>query len=301
MGIELDERSTLQFRSNIFPITTKGQLINDQEFLASISDPEALAILWRYNGSRGKFLNKLQQKQHDAAKHCAYAEEGDFPWGTPIGSDHVVCLCEKTDCPRFGECTAPLSGGEHPNLLRDGMPSLPKAVASSRSQQPTTPAAPVSKPSKSGDTKKGSIFARGWSEGEKRRLREAYLKCKRETLYKMFPHRSSSDVDWQINQMGLAAEPQPRHQKTGRSMGTMSLTERSHYQKKPKQKGAKKKRKKAPAAPKPWTLDDDVLIRRNYPQFGTNMALWDARISSRSNEEIELRAKLLGVKRRPQR
>lgn len=292
----MDERSTLRFRSNIFPTSTKGQLINDRKFLASISDPEALAILWRYNGSQGAYLNRLQQRQHDAAKHCSYADDGDFPWGTPVGSNRVVCLCEKTDCPRFGECTSPHSGSRHPKALGDGVSSPPVETPRPPSRQQTAPSARATRPSKTGGSKTGSIFARSWSEDEKRRLREAYPKCKRETLYRMFPHRSSSDVDLQIDLMGLASLPQPRRTKPKQNSvrGTRG-NQPDASRKPPSQQPAKKKRGKVTKNPKPWTVSEDVLIRRNYPRFGSDITRWSKQLYGRKKGDIEKRAKWLGL------
>lgn len=99
-------RSSLEFRSNIYPTSTNGALCNDRKFLDAISDPEALGILWHHGGSQGSKLNPLQKKQHEKAMHCAYAEDGDYPWGTLVGTNRVVCLCERVECPRYRvECS----------------------------------------------------------------------------------------------------------------------------------------------------------------------------------------------------
>lgn len=102
----MSDRSTLEFRSNLYPVEAKGQLINDRAFLGSISDPFALDRLWRHNATRGGLLSKLQRRQYDKGQHCMYADADDYPWGTlRIGDElHVVCLCEKWDCPLMGKC-----------------------------------------------------------------------------------------------------------------------------------------------------------------------------------------------------
>jgi len=103
----MSERSTLDFRSNIYPVATTGQLVQDRTFLSSITDPFALDALWKFNASRGSLLNGLQKRQHGRGQHCTYAEEGDYPWGTQRVCDElrVVCLCEKWDCPLMSkEC-----------------------------------------------------------------------------------------------------------------------------------------------------------------------------------------------------
>lgn len=101
----MSDRSTLEFRSNLFPVK-KRQLDHDRSFLGSISDPFALDVLWRRNGTRGGLLNKLQKRQHGRGQHCMHADEGDYPWGTQRFGDElrVVCLCEKWRCPLMGEC-----------------------------------------------------------------------------------------------------------------------------------------------------------------------------------------------------
>lgn len=102
----MSDRSTLEFKSNIYPLSDEGQIINDRLFLVSISDPFALEALWRYNGTRGSKLNKLQKRQFGKGQHCSFAEAGDFPWGTRVidGIPTVVCSCENWSCPRMHEC-----------------------------------------------------------------------------------------------------------------------------------------------------------------------------------------------------
>lgn len=102
----MGDRSTLEFKSNIYPLSNEGQIINDRPFLDHISDPFALDLLWRYNGTRGSKLNRLQKRQFEKGQHCTYAETGDFPWGTRLvdGKPRVVCLCENWSCPLIHEC-----------------------------------------------------------------------------------------------------------------------------------------------------------------------------------------------------
>lgn len=102
----MSERSTLEFRSNIYPLVTNGQIANDRTFLDSISEPFALDVLWHYNATRGGKLNRLQRRQHGKGQHCMYADPGDYPWGTRIvdGTPRVVCLCENWTCPLMREC-----------------------------------------------------------------------------------------------------------------------------------------------------------------------------------------------------
>lgn len=102
----MGDRSTLEFKSNLFPLSTKGQIVNDRPFLDSITDPFALDALWRYNASHGSKLNRLQKRQHEKGMHCSYADAGDYPWGTRMvdGAPRVVCLCENWACPLMREC-----------------------------------------------------------------------------------------------------------------------------------------------------------------------------------------------------
>ncbi len=102
----MSDRSSLEFRSNIFPLDTGTQIVRDREFLDSISDPFALEALWKYNATRGSLLNKLQKWQHRKGQHCIYAEQGDYPWGTRLvdGEMRVVCLCENWRCSGIQRC-----------------------------------------------------------------------------------------------------------------------------------------------------------------------------------------------------
>lgn len=293
----MDERSTLQFRSNMFPTSTKGQLVNDRKFLASISDPEALDILWRYNGSQGAYLNSLQQRQHDAAKHCSYAEEGDYPWGTPVGSNHVVCLCEKANCPRYSECMAPQPSRKDSKSLLAGTSTRPIKKLKPISQRQMAPSSRAARPNKRESSETSSIFGRSWSEDEKRKLREAYPTCSREALYRLFPNRSASDVDLQIDRMKLASLPRLRQTKTKQKAGKGAMVNQPDSSRKQlTQQPTKKKQAKTTKNPRPWTVSEDVVIRSNYPRFGSDMRRWKKQLYGRKKGDIEKRAKLLGLK-----
>ncbi|GEM_PF-5112308 len=92
------DKSTLEFKSNIYPVT-KSSILSDRKFLDAISDLSALKKMQ----SEHITLNRLQRKQLKKGEHCVYADDGDFPWGTVLFDDgpHVICRCEKRDCPLF--------------------------------------------------------------------------------------------------------------------------------------------------------------------------------------------------------
>lgn len=92
------DKSTLEFKSNIYPVT-ESSIRSDRNFLDAISDPFALSKMH----SEHIALNKLQRKQFEKSVHCSYADDGDYPWGTVLADDgpHVVCRCKKRDCPCF--------------------------------------------------------------------------------------------------------------------------------------------------------------------------------------------------------
>lgn len=102
MGAKTIE-STVAFKSNL-------QILNDyidkdRNFLASIHDPFALAIMRERNIDA---ITTRQKEEYDAASlHCTYAFEDDYPWGTVIdnnGEAKVVCKCTNVSCSNFKTC-----------------------------------------------------------------------------------------------------------------------------------------------------------------------------------------------------
>lgn len=67
-------KSTLT--SNIYPSASRHSLADDREFLNAISDPEALDILWHYNGTQGSKLNSAQRRLHGATVRHIEAPDG---------------------------------------------------------------------------------------------------------------------------------------------------------------------------------------------------------------------------------
>lgn len=95
--------STVAFTSNIQPV--KGSYEKDMAFLSSIHDPFALEAMKKLGY---EMITRLQEKEYEnAALHCAYAYEHDYPWGTivrPDGTHQVVCKCTNTACGNFLKC-----------------------------------------------------------------------------------------------------------------------------------------------------------------------------------------------------
>lgn len=93
--------STVAFRSNLYPVVK--DIYDDATFRSKIHDPFSLEQLKKqYN------LTPLQEEEYaHASVHCAYAEKGDYPWGTIIneqGIKIVVCRCLNTECSYFHSC-----------------------------------------------------------------------------------------------------------------------------------------------------------------------------------------------------
>lgn len=99
-----DSRSTISYRSNLQPVD--GTCLGDLNFLRTIRDPFALAILKKIaNGYR---FSAIQEEEYrKASLHCAYAIKDDYPWGTirlDDGTELVVCKCINTKCTHFASC-----------------------------------------------------------------------------------------------------------------------------------------------------------------------------------------------------
>lgn len=113
-----ENRSTVYFRSNLQPIKANF-LWNDREFLSHIHDVFALEQLKKDIDNRRICKYHLSAEQTDeyerAAVHCAYAEEGDYPWGTKRmedGSTKLVCLCENIGCSYLRTCRPAITDEE---------------------------------------------------------------------------------------------------------------------------------------------------------------------------------------------
>jgi hypothetical protein len=147
--------------------------------------------------------------------------------------------------------------------------------------------------------KRRSVFSRDWSEQEKARLRYAYQRYDREVIYSMFAHRSAVEVDLQIDRMGLAklpriAKAKPKQQSNSRAQATKTNSLRGGQQ-----QPSKKKRAKTTKNPAPWSVNEDVIIRDNYPSFGSDMTRWKKHLHGRKKGDIEKRAQELGLRFRP--
>lgn len=95
--------SNIAFKSNLQYV--KESVKRDSYFLASIHNPFALEQM--KDLGIGTFTPIQEKEYRDASKHCAYAFEDDYPWGTIInaqGMPQVVCKCTKTNCPIFAKC-----------------------------------------------------------------------------------------------------------------------------------------------------------------------------------------------------
>ncbi len=323
----MDARSSALFRSNIYPTSTKGELANDRKFLDAISDPEALDILWRYNGSEGAKLNALQRRQHDMAKHCRYAEEGVFPWGTPVGSNRVVCLCERTDCPLYArECSkfhpegfTPIPGRDHaptPSEVKKGttkpkrrvrMVSAPKATGTKRpdtrvvtstpsfgnqNRTPTHKVYMTSNGSVAG--RRGPTRSRRWSAREDAILIEMYpiFGMSLNRWNKKLIDRSPVEILDRAHELNVRYVPERERE--------MRRAEPKVQTNKPKKSGsaqekAAKKAHREAMRRRPWDSKEDDILRRMYPLYGADMILWSEKLKYRTKLAIEARAKQLGL------
>lgn len=98
-------RSTLDFRSNLYPVVA-DEVRNDEAFLRALRDPIALE---KYRESASRYQPTPSQREaisKGIGISCSLAPNDDYPWGTVITDDgeHVVCRCEQYDCVKFSEC-----------------------------------------------------------------------------------------------------------------------------------------------------------------------------------------------------
>ncbi len=101
--MEEELNSTVVFKSNLQTVSDRT-IREDREFLASVRDPFALEIMEKQRLN----LTPIQRTEYKRASvHCAYALEGDYPWGTVCdkdGKEKVVCRCINVECKEFQEC-----------------------------------------------------------------------------------------------------------------------------------------------------------------------------------------------------
>lgn len=105
--------TTVEYRSNLQPYSKENER-SEKGYLSHIHDPFALEALRKYLYSYGcdYHLSEIQEKEiKDAAEHCVYAYENDYPWGTISvnGKPVVVCKCTNHACAHFSQCRSGLS------------------------------------------------------------------------------------------------------------------------------------------------------------------------------------------------
>ena len=323
-------RSSLEFRSNIYPVSTKGKLVDDRKFLRAISDPEALDILWHYHGTRGSMLNALQNSQREKAMHCAYAEEGDYPWGTPVGGTHLVCLCERTDCPLYRtECSKRHPKGFKPQL-RTPVDSVtkervvrvnatlsvqtktpaPKKTATRRLTCETVNATPRPKASRvvtsqqstssprptmpKGSNRTAPTPFRPWTRREDAVLYEMYplygISVRKWT--KQLPGRSIGEILDRAHELSVRYVSQ--RERESRQAESRVKTNSPKKSVSAKEMAAKKAHREA-MRKRPWDTSEDAILRRMYPIYGADMIRWTEKLKYRTKPAIEARARKLGL------
>lgn len=127
-------KSSIGFQSNLALLKDS---FYDPQFLAQITDPEALGKLRSDPHFALVRWTPLQEEiWKKCGAHCVYAEEGDYPWGIPAGSrerDAAICLCTQTGCKNFGKC--------RPDFITDAPAENPLPERLEPTEEPATGAA----------------------------------------------------------------------------------------------------------------------------------------------------------------
>lgn len=298
-------RSSLEFRSNIYPVSEVKDFALDRDFRDSISDPFALSVLWDHDGTNGRLLNDLQRQQVKRADPCIVGGEGEKPWGTKVidGERVLVCLCARRDCVLYEECMKC-----HPSRVRNSAASgaphtFPEEGAARRpvlARKRLGIEARVSSPV----VAESHLDAPEWTDEEDALLKKMFARHPREVLYVFFPYREAADIEDRIKRVCFSFA---RHEaKTATfddesSRASAVAEERRQEPIVQVDKGlVERKQRLKDLRSRPWTRDEDVILLRNYPRYGTMVVLWDQQLTGRQADAIEARAKVLAVARDPE-
>ena len=98
------EKSNLRIYSNIYRWDGRWSS-SDQWFIEKIWDESALAILRGLERKKELVLTERQLERYRYNIQCPELPLGERPWGW-VSPDKKVCLCRKSECPRFRGCRA---------------------------------------------------------------------------------------------------------------------------------------------------------------------------------------------------
>lgn len=332
----MEVRSTLEFRSNIYPVTAQGRLIYDIDFVASISDPKALVELEKV--SRRPPLTELQEWQLKKGKPCLVGDGRYTPWGTKVinGRQEVVCLCEEADCVLFEKCME-----RHPSVVAVSfVPEVAQldsrdADASEGNGDSDDALHHADRRVRLGVEERVTtgIYLSGatesnWTPEDDARLKDYFVRYPREILYGFFPEKEVADIEHRIRKVCFSFIPQPTptserrktkpaaHAKSaarkqlsvrpqsvssgptsqGRQTNLSSNSARNAAIQEASRKLEAKRKRREELRKRPWEPDEDAILARNYPVHGSNMLLWDQKLFGRKKDAIEERARQLGLK-----
>ncbi len=327
----MEVRSSLEFRSNIYPITAKRRTLDDVAFVAAISDPKALVELEK--ASRRPPLSDVQEWQLKKGKPCLVGDDRYTPWGTKVinGKQEVVCLCDREDCVLFEKCME-----RHPSVVELASPRAATArestpVEDNRGGQVEGQRLRLGVERRDvTEIASGAIRESTWTAEDDARLKDYFARYPREILYGFFPEREIADIEQRIlkvcfsfarkqaadNDGGHGCEPSTSREGTSTSSMPSKAVDNMPRQRQREaaafhplvgrtigirqtnRKLEEKKRRQEELHKRPWDATEDDILARNYPIHGSNMLLWDEKLFGRKKYAIEGRAKVLGIRQR---
>lgn len=327
----MEVRSSLEFRSNIYPVTAKRRVLDDAAFVTAISDPKALVELEKV--SRRPPLSDLQKWQLKKGEPCSLGDGRHLPWGTKSinGRQEVVCLCDREDCVLFEKCME-----RHPSVVELAGPDVSSTEEDRSSDEKSSGSQFAGRRLRLGVEKRdatsiasGAIRESTWSDEDDARLKFYFARYPREILYGFFPEKDVTDIEQRIRRVCLppvkkkAANNDDSHGRIAFTGGSVTSTPDtpsgtdgsipSHSQRKtasvPRQtikttpirqrdrKLEEKRKRQEELRKRPWDASEDAVVARNYPLHGSNMLLWDEKLFGRKKDAIEKRAEILGLRR----
>ena len=324
----MEIRSSLEFRSNIYPIRTKKRPLDDAAFVASISDPKALVELEK--ASRRSTLSDLQKWQLKKGEACLLGDDRYLPWGTKVinGNQEVVCLCEQADCVLFEKCME-----RHPSVVALKGPDT-ESAGDDTPDSDGRGGQVVEQRLRLGVEKRGvsrivagATHGSTWTAEDDARLKDYFNRYPREILYGFFPEREIADIEQRImkvcfsfirkqpsgndcghgHELSTSSEDTSTPSTPSKAVGSMPCQQQREAAvlrpqagktagiRQTNRKLEEKKRRQEELHKRSWEASEDDILARNYPLYGSNTLLWDKKLFGRKKDAIEERAKVLGI------
>lgn len=132
-------KSNIALRSNVYINRTRRK--TDPDFLAQVLDYKVLSEEYNERKEPVAPLSLLQReilrKSPLVCKMCN--NEPELAFGVAIGGNQFLCRCEKTECPRYADCSAADNFERIEREPEDAEPEIPTTPRDAEPETPTQP------------------------------------------------------------------------------------------------------------------------------------------------------------------